>query len=43
MDDIVKTLNNLESGLKKVLESEIHKVTENFRSLNASLKVNQNY
>ena len=39
VDDIVKTLNNLESGLKKSsAESEIHKVTENFRSLNASIK-----
>tara|TARA_B110001450_G_scaffold174891_1_gene163301 strand:+ start:543 stop:1484 length:942 start_codon:yes stop_codon:yes gene_type:complete len=39
VDDIVKTLNNLESGLKKSsAESEIHKVTENFRSLNTSIK-----
>jgi len=39
VDDIVKTLNNLESGLKKSsAESEIHKVTENFRSLNESIK-----
>ena len=39
VDDIVKTLNNLESGLKKSsAESEIHKVTENFRSLNALIK-----
>ena len=39
VDDIVKTLNNLESGLKKSsAESEIHKVTENFKSLNASIK-----
>ena len=39
VDDIVKTLNNLESGLKKSsAESEIHKVTENFKSLNLSIK-----
>lgn len=37
-DSIVSTLNDLEAGLKKSsAESEIHKVTENFKSLNASI------
>jgi gas vesicle protein len=38
VDNIVSTLNNLEAGLKKSsAESEIHKVTENFKSLNSSI------
>jgi ABC-type transporter Mla subunit MlaD len=37
-DGIVNTLNDLEVGLKKSsAESEIHKVTENFKSLNSSI------
>ena len=37
-DGIVNTLNDLEVGLKKSsAESEIHKVTENFKSLNLSI------
>jgi hypothetical protein len=37
-DGIVNTLNDLEAGLKKSsAESEIHKVTENFKSLNSSI------
>ncbi|WP_440678089.1 hypothetical protein [Candidatus Pelagibacter sp. HIMB1611] len=37
-DSIVRTLNDLEAGLKKSsAESEIHKVSENFKSLNASI------
>jgi hypothetical protein len=38
VDSIVSTLNDLEVGLKKSsAESEIHKVTENFKSLNLSI------
>ena len=38
VDGIVSTLNDLEAGLKKSsAESEIHKVTENFKSLNSSI------
>jgi len=38
VDNIVNTLNDLEAGLKKSsAESEIHKVTENFKSLNSSI------
>ena len=38
VDSIVNTLNDLELGLKKSsAESEIHKVTENFKSLNSSI------
>ena len=34
----VNTLNDLEVGLKKSsAESEIHKITENFKSLNSSI------
>ena len=38
VNNIVNTLNDLETGLKKSsAESEIHKVTENFKSLNSSI------
>mgnify|MGYP000845549274 FL=1 len=38
VDGIVSTLNDLEVGLKKsAAESEIHKITENFKSLNSSI------
>ena len=38
VDGIVSTLNDLEVGLKKSsAESEIHKITENFKSLNSSI------
>ena len=38
VNNIVNTLNDLETGLKKSsAESEIHKVTENFKSLNLSI------
>ena len=38
VNNIVNTLNDLETGLKKSsADSEIHKVTENFKSLNSSI------
>ena len=38
VSNIVNTLNDLETGLKKSsADSEIHKVTENFKSLNSSI------